>query len=285
MRNLVNREIKSAKSKYYCNLINEAKGDSSKIWKAVNEASSRNGKSSDPQCIVAEGVQLTVPSSIAAAMNSYFVSIGKFLADKLVSPVAAVIWFSPGISQPVFQLNETNEDIVLKLLLSLKKNKAIGLDNISARLLKSGAHVICPSITWLLNLSIRTGKFPETWKCSKVTALFKSGDRTNPSNYRPISILPTLSKILEKIVHSQFQEFLNSHNLLSNKQFGFRSKRSTTAALSSFSDEVLKNMEQGNLCGAVFLDLTKAFDTVDHHILLSKLSAIGVSPSSLNQMV
>lgn len=214
-------------------------------------------------------------------MNSYFVSIGKFLADKLVSPVAAVISFSPGISQPAFQLNEINEDIVLKLLLSLKKHKAIGLDNISARLLKSGACVICPSITWILNLSIRTGKFPETWKCSKVTALFKSGDRTNPSNYRPISILPTLSKILEKVVHSQFQEFLNSNNLLSNKQFGFRSKRSTTAALSSFADEVLENMEQGNLCGAVFLDLTKAFDTVDHRILLSKLSTIGVSPSSL----
>ena len=93
-------------------------------------------------------------------------------------------------------------------LLALKTNKAIGLDKISARLLKNSAHTIALSVTKLLNLSIKTGKFPKLWKCSKITALFKSGDRTNASNYRPISILPTLSKILEKAVHTQLYQFL-----------------------------------------------------------------------------
>ena len=82
-------------------------------------------------------------------------------------------------------------------------------------------------------------------------------DRTNASNYRPISILPTMSKILEKVVHSQFYDFLNSNNLLSSEQFGFRPKLSTTSALTSFVDEVLLHMESGDLCGAVFLDLTR----------------------------
>ena len=98
---------------------------------------------------------------------------------------------------------------------------------------------ISHSITKLFNLSIRSGKFLGIWKYSKVSALFKSGDRNNATNYRAISILLTLSKILERVVHSQLHENLNSTNLLSNNQLGFRSKRSTATALSSFADEVL----------------------------------------------
>ena len=148
-----------------------------------------------------------------------------------------------------FQLTELEESIVLQQLTSLKTNKAIGLDKISARLLKSSANTITPSITKLLNRSILSGKFPKLWKCSKITALFKSGDRSNASNYRPISILPTLSKILEKAVHSQLYQYLVINNLLTRKQFGFRKGLSTESALTSFADEVLLNMEQGKVFG------------------------------------
>ena len=279
LRNRVNHGVKAAKSRYYRDLILEAKGDSGKIWQAVNEVSSRKTKSSTPQCIVADGVEHTTPASIASVLNCFFASIGRSLANKISA--AAMFPVRSAAKLQSFSLYEVDEETVVKYLLSLKTNKAIGLDNISARLLKCGTRVICPSITKLLNLSIRTGNFPEIWKCSKVAALFKAVDRTNASNYRPISILPTMSKILEKVVHSQFYDLLNSNNLISTKQFGFRPKLSTTSALTSFADEVLLHMESGELCGAVFLDLTKAFDTVDHNILLSKLSAIGVSHSTL----
>ena len=136
------------------------------------------------------------------------------------------------------------------------------------------------SITKLLNLSIRKSRFPEIWKCSKVTALFKSGDHTNASNYRPISILPTLSKVLERAVHFQLYDDLNTNHLLTDKQFGFRSKHSRVTALASFADDVLSNVERGNLCGAVFLDFSKAFDT-DHKILLAKLPCLCCSVVSI----
>lgn len=153
-RNLVKCEIKAAKSNYYCNLINDAKRDTSKIWKAVNEASSRNPKSSTPQCIVVEGVKITAPSFIVAAMNKYFASIGKILADN-ISSVSGDASSTLGSVQSVFQLNEIDEGTVLNHLLSLKTHKAVGLDDISARLSKRGARVIGPSITKQLNLSIR----------------------------------------------------------------------------------------------------------------------------------
>jgi len=163
--------------------------------------SSRKTKSSSPQCIVVDGAEHTTPASIASVLNCYFASSGRSLANKISA--AAMFPVRSGTKLQSFSLYEVDEETVIKHLLSLKTNKAIGLDNITARLLKCGARVICPSITKLLNLSIRTSNFPETsWKCSKVAALFKTGDRTNASNHRPISILRTMSKILGKFVHS-----------------------------------------------------------------------------------
>ena len=112
LRNLVNREIKSAKTNYYCDLIKEAKGDSNKLWTAVNEASSRTVKSSSPQCIIADGAHYTSPRSIASALNSHFASIGKILADK-IRPVAPVS-MSVANHSGSFQLKETSEAVVLK---------------------------------------------------------------------------------------------------------------------------------------------------------------------------
>ena len=180
---MVNCLVKSAKTKYYCGLFQDAKGNAKKFWNAVNEVCYRNSTSESVQCIISDGSQHTTPKSIVSA------SIGKRLADKITTT-----WPSCNSStdflKSQFQLAELEESFVPQQLLALKTNKAIGLDKISARLLKNSAHTIALSVTKLLNLSIKTGKFPKLWKCSEITALFKSGDRTNASNYRPISILP-----------------------------------------------------------------------------------------------
>ena len=248
LQNFVNHKIKPSKSNYYCNLIEESKGDSSMVWKAVNEASSRNVSSSIPQYIIASGVQYNNPKSTATALNDYFASVGRLLAEKFSQSLNYVNPAKLNVSEPVtvsFELRTISHSFVLQQICALKQNKAIGLDRISARLLKCASRTITPSITKLLNLSIATNEFPNIWKCAKVTALFKAGNHTSPSEYHPISILPTLSKILERAMHYQFYQYLNQHNLLNEKQFGFWPKYSTVNAASSFANEILFNMERG----------------------------------------
>ena len=168
------------------------------------------------------------------------------------------------------------------VLNNLKTNKAVGLDKISARLLKDSSRVITPILTKLFNRSLASSTFPSTWKSGKVTALFKSGDQSNASNYRPITILPTISKVLEKAVHSQVYRYLIDNKILTPRHFGFRPNLSTEIALAHFTDTILANMDKGLVTGAVFLDLAKAFDTVDHSLLFEKLASSGLSNDSVN---
>jgi hypothetical protein len=177
-------------------------------------------------------------------------------------------------------MSTTTEDFVAKCISSLKPNKATGLDKISARLLKDAAPVIISSLTHLLNLSIINKTVPKIWKSARLTPLHKAGAKDDPSNFRPISILPSISKILERVIHSQLSTYLSTNKLLTTSQFGFRLNSSTVNATAKFTDNVLKSMDDGKVTGAIFLDLAKAFDTVNHTILLRKLSLLGLDANS-----
>ena len=151
-----------------------------------------------------------------------------------------------------FIFEQITEDFDIRQLQKLKTNNAIGLDNISACLLKDSATVISASLTRSFNLSLETRIFPSLWKFGKVTALFKKGDRCDANNYRPITVLPTISKILEKSVHIQLYAYLKNNEIITSKQFGFRPKLSTGTASAYFTANILQNMDAGSFVGAIF---------------------------------
>ena len=170
-----------------------------------------------------------------------------------------------------FSIPPVSKSFVKKCLSELDTKKATGLDQIGPRLIKSSASAILDSITFIINLSIATSSVPKIWKTAKVTPIYKSGSKNDADNYRPISILPNLSKLIEKHVHDSFMSYLTKHLLLHPNQSGFRQKHSCETALISLTDKWLQALDQGKIIGSVFVDFRKAFDMVDHEILLKKL--------------
>ena len=163
---------------------------------------------------------------------------------------------------------------------NLKRKKAQGLDDFPPGLLKDAASLIAQPLTYVINMSLSEGVIPTEWKAAKVTPLHKSGPRTELENYRPISVLPALSKILERIAHRQLLTYLESNRLLVNYQFGFRQKMSTEFAATFLTDYIRKQADSGNLTGALYIDLSKAFDTISHSLLLNKLPSYGILTDS-----
>ena len=170
------------------------------------------------------------------------------------------------------------EDEILEMLLSLDTTKSSGPDGISATMLKQTAVSIAPGITKLMNLSISTSKFPTAWKTSSVVPVPKGSNHTSVSNYRPISLFPILSKLLEKHVHDLILNHFNLHHPITLQQWGFQSKKSSVSALIDVSYNWSKALDQGNEVCAVFFALQKAFDPVPHQSLIEKLKSIELDP-------
>ena len=147
------------------------------------------------------------------------------------------------------------------------------------------ASTISPSLTVIFAKSIETGIFPDEWKLAIVTPIFKKGKRVDPNNYRPISVIPTAAKIFEKCICDEISEYLHANNLLSHCQSGFRSLHSTLTALVDAANSWSVNIDNGLVNGVVFIDLKKAFDTIDHYTLLRKLRLYGVDAISILKVV
>ena len=182
----------------------------------------------------------------------------------------------------LFEFQSVTEEEVGKIIRSLPSNKAPGLDKVTARVLKDSLPTPLFAITNPVNTSFSSNTFARAWKLAEVIPLVKSGDADKPSNTCPISLLPIMSKVCERAAHSQFANFLEQNENIAKLQNGNRKLHSTETALLYFTDEILKNMDDKTVSVIVLLDMSKAFDSVCHDLMLSKLCRIGVPNAACN---
>ena len=274
LRNKCNTMLKAAKSKYYKDTLDEHSLNPKKFWKTLKEIFPSKSKGISFSSIETDSNKIK-----ANIFCNYFSNVVNDLKSKVCS-LSSLCWRLPVTIKPkthkVFKFHQVSKSTIEKHLLRLKKSKSTGLDGLPPALLKDSASALCHPLCYIINLTLSSGIIPSIWKTAKITPVHKSGPVDNPDNYRPISILPALSKIMEKVVYDQLMDYLESNSLLSSYQFGFRAKRSTKLATTLFVDDIRFYLDSGNLVGAVFIDLKKAFDTIGHSVLLSKLSAFGI---------
>ena len=176
-------------------------------------------------------------------------------------------------------LNSVHPDDVEKIISDLSNSSSFGLDQIDTYTIKLIKMEILPAITHILNLSITSREFPSLWKKAKIVPLHKKDDLLNPKNYRPVAIIPIFSKILERVIFNQIIKYMTDNNLLHPNHHAYRAGHNTTTALIQMYDVWLKSLEDGELAGVCFLDMSAAFDIVDHPLLIKKLELYGFESS------
>ena len=221
-RNYCNRLKKHLKSQHFSKVLNDNKSNGKKLWNHIRNLLPKNSSENINSLKGDHNEILTENKDMANRFNNFFKTIGSKLASKFPSVNSDEI--NIPINQNVFSFKRVSPETVSKIISSLENNKAVGMDGVSVKILKSGSPLLSHILSYLFNKSMLIGKVPKSWKTKRVSPLFKGGDPDDCNNYRPISILPIVMKVFEKIVNHQISEFIDTNNLITTFQSGFRKK-------------------------------------------------------------
>ena len=276
-RNKVNNRLKYEERNWQKVQLDECGSDSKKVWKNVKGI--LNWKSSgSPSQLFYKGSLIQKPAELAAAQNEYFVEKIETIIANMPNPVSdplSCLKSKMAGRKCSLELSAVHPDEVDKIISSLSNSTSFGLDQIDTRTIKLIRYEILPALTHIVNLSISSQEFPTLWKKSKIIPLHKKDDLLNPKNYRPVAIIPIFSKVLERVIFNQIIRYMTENNLLNPNHHAYRANHNTTTALIQMYDVWLQSLESGEFAGVCFLDMSAAFDIVDHSLLMKKLELYG----------